>query len=237
MLDELQLTGRVRTHVVQHDELGAALHHDVVAAFHALREAAASEGIDLAIVSAFRDFAAQRRIWDLKFKGERPLYDAHGERREYERLTEDEIIEAILCWSAVPGGSRHHWGSEIDVFDRAAMPPGYRVRLLPEEAAPGGIFHRLHRWLDRNMERFGFFRPYGTFRGGVLPEPWHLSYAPVSMPATTAMTPQVLARAIEESDMLGKARVVERIIEIHERYVRNIDPPPAGLSESLSGSL
>ncbi|HSQ03468.1 MAG TPA: M15 family metallopeptidase, partial [Burkholderiales bacterium] len=132
MLDELELTGRVRTHVVQNDELGAALHRVALAAFDALREAAASEGFDIAIASAFRDFNAQRRIWDLKFKGERPLYDARGEPRDFDRLTEDEIIEAILCWSAVPGGSRHHWGSEIDVFDRAAMPPGYRVRLLPE---------------------------------------------------------------------------------------------------------
>jgi hypothetical protein len=31
--------------------------------------------------------------------------------------------------------------------------------------------------------------------------------------------------------MLGKARVVERIVEIHERYVANIDLPPASLTE------
>jgi len=229
MLDELELTGRARTHVVQHDELGGALHMAAVDAFRALRETAAGDGIDVAIASAFRDFASQRRIWDLKFRGERPLYDANGVQREFERLTEDEIIEAILCWSALPGGSRHHWGTEIDVFDRAAVPPGYRVRLLPEEAAPGGVFHRLHCWLDVNMERFGFFRPYRAFRGGVLPEPWHLSYAPVSLQAAARMTPQLLARVIEASDMLGKARVVERMAEIHERYVANIDPPTDGL--------
>ena len=37
----------------------------------------------------------------------------------------------ILEWSALPGASRHHWGSEFDVFDLAALPEGYRVQLLP----------------------------------------------------------------------------------------------------------
>jgi LAS superfamily LD-carboxypeptidase LdcB len=226
MLDELELTGRARTHVVQRDDLGAALHRAALDPFLALRDHAARDGIDLAAVSAFRDFRAQQRIWDMKFRGERPLYDAHGSPRDRAGMSESELVDAIACWSAVPGASRHHWGSDIDVIDRAAVPPGYRVRLLPEEAAAGGVFHRLHRWLDEHMARYGFFRPYREYRGGVFPEPWHLSYAPVAVPALRLLTPEILERAVRDSDMLGRECVLARIARLHRDYVANVDAPP-----------
>jgi LAS superfamily LD-carboxypeptidase LdcB len=225
MLDELELTGRTRSHVEQRDVLRAALHRAVVEPFLAMSADAAREGIDIAVASGFRDFEAQQRIWDMKYRGERPLYDAEGNVREHAALAEAELVEAILCWSALPGASRHHWGTEIDVYDRAAMPQGYRLRLLPQEAAPGGLFHRLHCWLDAHMDRYGFYRPYATYRGGVLPEPWHLSYAPVSVPATRALTLELLERAVSTSTVLGKRHVLGRLAEIHERYVRSVDMP------------
>lgn len=225
MLNELELTGRTRTHVVQRDELGAALHASALDAYLAMRADAAREGVDIAIASAFRDFGAQQRIWDLKYRGERALYDAQGKPRDYAQLDEVQLVEAILCWSALPGASRHHWGTEIDVYDRAAVPEGYRVRLLPEEAAPGGVFHRLHEWLDEHMATYGFFRPYATYRGGVLPEAWHLSYAAVSVDATRSLTADVLERTVRESTMLGKEHVLAHLAEIHARYVASVDEP------------
>ena len=225
MLNALELTGRVRTHVVQRDDLSAAIHLQALDAFLGMKADAARVGIDIAIVSSFRDFAAQQRIWDLKYRGERPLYDSHGNVRDRASLSEDELVNAILCWSALPGGSRHHWGTELDVVDKAAMPEGYRVRLVPAETQPGGVFHDLHCWLDANMARFNFFRPYSTFRGGVLPEAWHLSYAPVSTRAQEALTFDVLADAVRSSDMLGKHAVLQKLQGIYERYVSNVDEP------------
>jgi LAS superfamily LD-carboxypeptidase LdcB len=227
MLNDLELTGRARSHVVQRDDLGAAIHPQALDAFLAMKADAADAGIDVAITSAFRDFDAQQRIWNLKWSGQRTLYDAQGRPREHGVLSPEELLEAILCWSALPGASRHHWGSEIDVIDRAAMPEGYRVQLLPSEAAPGGVFHALHCWLDEHMDRYGFFRPYRTARGGVQPEAWHLSYAAVAVPALHALTPALVADAVSASDMLGKDIVVERVAELHARYVANIDPPGA----------
>lgn len=225
MLNELELTGRARTHVVQRDDLKAALQRDTLEPFLAMRDAAMREGIAIRIVSAFRDFAAQQSIWDRKYRGERPLYDADGNVREHAKLSPAELVDAIVCWSAVPGGSRHHWGTEIDVIDGAALPAGYRVRLLPDEAAPGGVFHRMHQWLDANMARFGFFRPYRNFRGGVHPEPWHLSYAPVAVGALQALTPEVFAEAVRSSDMLGRELVLARCGELYLQYVANVDTP------------
>ena len=225
MLNDLQLTGRERTHINQLEAPRCALHHDVVEPFMTLRAAAARDGIDLTPCSSFRDFDSQLRIWNRKFRGEWPLYDAEGAERDYDALDEEEIVECILCWSALPGASRHHWGTEIDVIDGAAVPEGYRVQLLPEEFASDGVFGKLARWLGEHIEAFGFFRPYASYQGGVHAEPWHLSYAPVSVPALEALGIEVVREAVAES-ILGREIVLKRLPEIYERYVLNIVPPP-----------
>jgi LAS superfamily LD-carboxypeptidase LdcB len=226
-MDELELTGRIRTHIEQLEDPRVALHREVVEPFRALRAEAAKEGLDVTPFSAFRDFHQQVEIWNRKFRGERPLYDRDGNERDHATLSEAQIVEAILVWSAVPGASRHHWGSEIDVYDRAALPEGYRVRLLPEEYVPGGVFERLADWLNDNLARFGFFRPYDRDRGGVYPEPWHISYAPVAAGAQSALTTDLIAGALEEADVLGKDIVLARLPEIYRRYVANVGTPPA----------
>ena len=122
-------------------------------------------GIDLTPRSSFRDFQAQVGIWNRKWSGERAIYDRQGALLDRKQLSDSAAVDAILCWSAIPGGSRHHWGSDVDVIDAAAVPPGYTVELLPAEYAADGIFGRLSQWLDANMRRFGFYRPYRTDRG------------------------------------------------------------------------
>ena len=84
-----------------------ALQRDALDPFVAMKAAAARDGIEIEIVSAFRDFASQQNIWDRKYRGERPLYDEHGEIRDHSALGPVELVDAIACWSAVPGGSRH----------------------------------------------------------------------------------------------------------------------------------
>ena len=78
------------------------------------------DGIDLAARSSFRDFDTQLTIWNRKWAGERPLYDRQGRPLERRQLADSQAVDAILCWSAIPGGSRHHWGSDVDVIDAAA---------------------------------------------------------------------------------------------------------------------
>lgn len=228
-MNDLELTGRARTHIEQLDEPRVALHREAVGPFLALRDAAAAAGLSIAPFSAFRDFEQQAQIWNRKFRGERPLFDRDGVQRDHANLSEAEIVDAILVWSAVPGASRHHWGSEIDVYDSAAMPDGYRVKLLPEEYAAGGVFESLATWLEENLVRFGFFRPYDQDRGGVYPEPWHISYAPVSMRAQAALSVDVIAGALREADLSGKQLVLERLPAIYRQYVANVAPPPSGL--------
>lgn len=224
-MNSLELTGRARTHVVDLTEPPCSVHVEAVAAYVALRRAAGEAGHDLVAVSSFRDFDHQVQIWNAKFRGERPMFDAYGLPVEAAGLTEAERVAAILLWSALPGASRHHWGSEIDVIDRRAAPEGYRPQLLPAEFEPGGPFAPLNLWLEEHLAEFGFFRPYRTDRGGVRPEPWHLSYAPVAVPSLDALTVDVLAEALQAPDILGRDTVLARLPDLHRRYVRSVDLP------------
>jgi LAS superfamily LD-carboxypeptidase LdcB len=135
----------------------------------------------------------------------------------------------------MPGASRHHWGTDFDVMDLAAGPPGYRIQVVPAEYAPGGPFHRLTTWLDRHMHAFGFFRPFATDRGGVSPEPWHLSHAPVAARAQRALSVHGLRQVLAASELEGKEAVLDSLEENFRRYVVDVDraPEAAALSPRL----
>jgi LAS superfamily LD-carboxypeptidase LdcB len=225
MLNSLELTGRSDSHVREVPELGCTLERDTASGLFAMVAAARLEGIELAVVSSYRDFERQVGIWNGKYRGERPLLDRSGLPLDAATLDDDSKVDAILLWSALPGASRHHWGTDIDVVDRAAVPEDYRPQLTQAEFAATGPFGRLNGWLGANMRRFGFFRPYSTDRGGVQPEPWHLSFAPVASRALGGLTREVLADAVFGSRMLGRERVLARLPELYERFVRTIDPP------------
>ena len=223
--DALQLTGRSRVHIVDRPEVGRPVHVAMVAPWQRLVRAAAREGLQLTAVSGFRDFAAQEAIWNAKWRGERPVLDRAGQPVDLARLGPAARVRAILAWSALPGASRHHWGTEVDVIDAAALPPGYRVRLVPAEYAPGGPFERLGAWLDRHLGRHGFHRPYRVDRGGVAPEPWHLSCTAVAAEASRRFRPATLRAAIAGSAMEGKAAVLAQLPALYARYVRGVDRP------------
>jgi LAS superfamily LD-carboxypeptidase LdcB len=191
-----------------------------------MREEAARAGFDLVPVSSFRDFDRQRAIWNAKFRGERPALDRRGRRVDVAALDAGARVETILLWSAVPGMSRHHWGSDIDVADGAVMAAGYAPKLEVTEYRRGGPFAALSAWLAANMRRFGFYRPYVRRGRGVQPEPWHLSYAPVAKPALARMTTRLLAAAVAGAGVDGEAEILARLPAIRERYLLDVEAPP-----------
>jgi LAS superfamily LD-carboxypeptidase LdcB len=222
-LNAEELTGRSQSHVVALDEPSCTLHRHAIASLLAMRRAASQEGIDLSPESSFRNFERQLAIWNAKFTGGRTLLDARGVPIDALSLSPAERVDAILLWSALPGASRHHWGTDVDLIDRAAVPPGYRVQLVGEEFAAGGPFAALNHWLEQHAMRFGFFRPFRGLRSGVQPEPWHYSFAPVAETARRVLTVEVLAAALGSAPLEGKSLVLERIDELHERFVARID--------------
>lgn len=229
-MDSAMLTGRSDAHVIDCAEFGVRLHPSVREPLRRMQAAARAVGIDLAVASGFRDFDRQCTIWNGKFRGEREVLDATGAPVEMVGLDDAARIEAILQWSALPGASRHHWGTDLDVYDRAALPTGAVPRLIPEEYAPAGPFARLADWLANEAAAFGFFRPYATARGGVRPEAWHISFAPHAIRCLGALTVSVLTEAIASAAIEGRHDILARLPSLHERFVMRIDRPPTTAS-------
>ncbi len=61
-------------------------------------------------------------------------------------------------------------------------------------------------------------------RGGVRPEPWHLSYAPLAQLALSAFTIDGLREALQTEGIDALEEVGERLPRIVERYVMNVEP-------------
>jgi LAS superfamily LD-carboxypeptidase LdcB len=222
-----QLTGKSIDHIVAIAAPACEIHVGVRQPLLDMVAAAKAAGIDLVPASGFRSFERQLTIWNAKFSGQRPIYDTAGNVLDALSLSPRERVAAILLFSAVPGASRHHWGTDLDLIDRRAIPPGYRVQLVAAEFEPGGPFAKLARWLDREAARFGFFRPYRGVLSHVAPEPWHWSYAPLAEPARVLLTPELLREAVENAPILGKECLLGRISDLHSRFVSVIDPPGA----------
>jgi LAS superfamily LD-carboxypeptidase LdcB len=223
LLTTAVLTGR-DDNFIDHASLARPVHRDIAEPFLALRAAAAEAGFDLAIASGYRNYQRQLQIWNAKACGERPVYDAEGSALNIAALSERELVFAILRWSALPGASRHHWGTDIDIYDRAAVPDDYVVQLDQSEVAETGPFGPLHRWLDERIagdRAFEFFRPYqnGGERYGVAPERWHLSYAPLAARYQRCLKAEALWDAIDTSALALRETIAENWPMIFERYI------------------
>ncbi len=221
------LTGETEEHVVPWLGTKILLHREVLAPLTQMQLAAKKEGIDLQVASGFRSFQRQLEIWNAKALGQKPLLDANSHPVPIEALSKKERLYAILRWSALPGASRHHWGTDFDIFDKAAVASDYKLQLIPQEYVGNGVFARLTEWLDANMQRFGFFRSYDRDRGGVSPEPWHLSYAPLSAPYLVQFTEAVLKKTIEETHAIElKTEILEELPTIFKRFITNVNTLP-----------
>ncbi|MCH2471303.1 MAG: M15 family metallopeptidase [Gemmatimonadetes bacterium] len=204
--------------------LGAQVHQDVVEPFLLLRADALAAGLDLRILSGFRSFERQNSIWNRKATGELAVLDSRAAPLDIEQLTKRELVYAILRWSALPGASRHHWGTDIDVYDENARPSGYEIELTPEEVDAGGMFAPLHEWLDQRLAAgagHGFFRPYDQDRQGVAPERWHLSHTPVAATCEEGLTIDILRASLSSSDLKLKGTVLDHLEDIYRRFVIN----------------
>lgn len=203
------------------DEREFLLAPEAMTALLRLRHEALKDGFDLQIVSAFRGYQRQLMIWQAKATGRRALLDMHGEVLDFHALTEQQRLCAILRWSAIPGLSRHHWGSDVDVFDASAMHIE-DVQLIPAEVNKGGACAALHEWLDVRIQKnqsFGFYRPFALDKGGVAPERWHLSYLPLAKQYIPDNCCDSLLELWRESDLAFLALLEAQWASIFDRFV------------------
>lgn len=219
------LLGKTTEHLVPLEGTKYFIHHMMLRDFLRLQKDAAENGFDLQITSAFRDYERQLKIWNLKASGQRQLIDDQERPLDFSSLSPTQIVFAILRWSALPGCSRHHWGTDIDVYDGMTQKPE-DVKLVPSETMGDGPSAGLHEWLDQKISTnssHGFYRPYETDRGGVSPERWHLSYYSLSRRFLEAYSFSIFKKNISESEMLLKEVVLEHAEDIYQRFLINID--------------
>ena len=213
------------------EALGVRMHRNAVGAFLKLHAAARRAGFDLAVLSGFRTFDQQLSIWNRKAMGQLAVLDSTARQLDIEALSAEELVFSILRWSALPGASRHHWGTDLDIYDMAAVPDDYVIELVPSEVNAGGIFAPLHEWLDQRIaadDAFGFFRPYDIDRGGIAPERWHVSYGPIASEYARSLTRDLLRTTVQHADMRLKDTVLAHLDTVFERFVINTNQPALG---------
>ncbi|TNF32428.1 MAG: hypothetical protein EP314_00040, partial [Bacteroidetes bacterium] len=91
---------------------GMYLRKEALEAFIQMRDAARKEGVELVIVSATRNFNQQKRIWEAKWNGQRLV---NGQNLANTITDQAARAKEILKYSSMPGTSRHHWGTDIDI--------------------------------------------------------------------------------------------------------------------------
>ncbi len=220
LLTTEQLTGQSESHLLESD--GLRLQADALHAFLELGRRARDAGFDLSIASGFRSFDRQLKIWNDKLSGLRKVLDDSGHPVDINNLAGLNQLNAILRFSAMPGASRHHWGTDIDVYDARAMPDKSQLQLTAAEVDVDGVFAPMHNWLDVQIaagDSCGFIRPYGEDLGGVAVERWHLSYAPIALQCQRQLSVQLLRRVIGGADILGHTLILDNLDQLYRRFV------------------
>ncbi|MEL6389252.1 MAG: D-alanyl-D-alanine carboxypeptidase family protein [Bacteroidota bacterium] len=185
------------------DREGLFLRKEVLDAFIQMHDTALDAGHKMFIRSATRNFDYQKGIWTRKWSGETGLSDG---TRASAIADPVERSKKILRYSSMPGTSRHHWGTDLDInsFDNDYF-----------ETGPGA---ELYQWMKANAKEFGFCQPYTAKtdgRTGYEEERWHWSYTPTSESITAYCKRHLsddLITGFDGSKTAGQIKVVENYV-------------------------
>jgi hypothetical protein len=198
---------------------GYIVDKQILGDYNKLKESLSKFGFALRIESAYRPFERQLSIWNRKASGELKLLSAEG--LPMERPTdEEELMYAILTWSALPGASRHHLGTDLDVVDGNTCPAGYEVELTPAEC--DGMFRPFHEKLTELMgagESFGFQRVFVPGRGRIQPEMWHVAHLPTSRRYLESFSLKGLRALYEKTDIACKSALLDNLESLAHDYI------------------
>ena len=171
---------------------GMYLRTGALDAFQRMRKAAEKDGITLRIMSAARSFNHQKRIWEGKWNGQR-LVDGKNMKTTFPDPA--DRARHIMKQSSMPGTSRHHWGTDIDVnsFNPAYFNAGKGVKE--------------YDWLVANAHKYGFCQTY-TKKGKERPygyeeEKWHWTFLPIATPLLSFFKKNVTGADMKGFDGAG----------------------------------
>ena len=177
------------------------LHKDAAEAYKRMADDAEEEGISLKAISCGRNFKAQKSIWEKKWIREDFIIFDSGPVRCAE----------IMRFSSMPGTSRHHWGTEIDIYS------------LKNKDFADGEGLKIYEWLTTHAKDYGFYQPYTAGRDkGYEEEKWHWSYYPISGPMLEQFNAKIdytLITGFNGSEYASQVGAIEN-------YVNGIAPTP-----------
>lgn len=196
-LDELIGKGAPEFHGEDHQ-----LQREAYDAFLLMRASALKSGINIEVVSSYRSFEHQKRIWTRKYK----KFTSEG-------LTPTGTINKIIEYSTIPGTSRHHWGTDIDIIDGSLKAP--KSVLNPVNFIDDNVYSNLRIWLEENANKYGFYLVYTdeTSRKGFKYEPWHYSYKPLSKPMLKQYLKIDIQEFLKSEKLLGSEYFTEEFID------------------------
>lgn len=188
---------------------GMYLQKEAYTAFKRMYQAALKDGVRLRIISATRNYKHQKRIWEAKWTGRTKV---SGKNLAKTISAPVNRAKKILRYSSMPGSSRHHWGTEVDL--NSFNNNWFRY----------GKGARLYQWLQQNAKKYGYCQVYTKKNkarlNGYEEEKWHWSYMPLSS-AYTRLSDKHL-RPEYFSGFKGSA--VATKIDIINSYVLSINP-------------
>jgi len=189
---------------------GFKLRKEVAESLNQLIAAAKKEGFSPYVISSYRNYNHQKRIWDNKYVN----------FTQQQKLSPTAAIEKIIMYSTIPGTSRHHWGTDFDIVDGAK---GIVDNPLHEKHFnKNGVYHDFKLWLNLYASSFGFHEVYTNDpkRKGFKYEPWHFSYIPTSCEMLKEYMEKNLIRNVLTSDIQGAAHLTADFL--NKYYVENI---------------
>lgn len=194
------------------DKPGYFLRKETYENFVKMHDAAMKDGINLNIISATRNFEKQKSIWEAKWTGARKIENGANAAKKYPDFKTRAL--KILEYSSMPGSSRHHWGTDVDLND---------LDNYTFEQGPG---KKVYDWMVKHAHEYGFCQPYskksadGGRSTGYNEEKWHWSYMPIAKQLT-----DIAARTMTD-DMIGGFKGAETAVKIGivEKYVLGVNP-------------
>jgi len=207
-----QLAFQTNTSQISYEELigkgnpdlygeGYQLRKEAHDAFINLKNEALKSDIRIQIVSSYRGYDHQNRIWERKYN-----------TNINKGLTPQESIKKIITYSTIPGTSRHHWATDIDIIDLNVTQP--TSVLQPRHSDDKGCYRKLKLWMDDNANAFGFYLVYTNLpnRKGFKYEPWHYSYKPLSSQYLSRYKNLNIKNIIANENLLGNTYFSDEFI-------------------------
>ncbi|MFV0530516.1 MAG: M15 family metallopeptidase [Flavobacteriales bacterium] len=181
---------------------GYKLRKEASEQFLAMKKAAAKEGFNIYSVSSFRSYDRQNTIWTRKYK-----------RFQNQGFSSLKSIEKIIEYSTIPGTSRHHWGTDLDIVDAHKKIPSNPLNAKHFEKH--GIYYTFKQWLNENSTNFGFYEVYtnDVDRKGFKYEPWHFSYQPLAKIMLEEYKKMDIKLLLQKNNLIGSDYFTDEFIE------------------------